>query len=1109
MRWRLLPVLALLTLATTLAGAEGEVPTYALPEGFAAPPASGFDDAPTLVADAVRSLLDRAPVWERRRSRRTLAAVGPAALPAIATALSAADRRGRRDLVVAVSDIDGEAAVGLLVAAAGDPAWAVREQAILGLSLRDEAAAVLVSGLEDPVWRVRRAAVEGLRRRVELAGDGTPSEVRAHLAGRLDDPDREVRRTAARALLRLDDVEHVGRTMGILLDGPKKVRLLGLRELPIVDDPGVLTVLGGALLHPDLEVALVAAERFACIRGAAVLENETIRNLLRQELLYPRESLELAVAVLRRVGPDALSFLEETLSRRGRSIRRPLPGQHEPPVRRLLELMASIGGERSVPIFRRIVEESSDVFLVRHAVEVGRLTFPRALEESFHRRFLDERDVIYALQARLLVALASSAPERAAPLLLEAAGSGTFDLQMAVLTAITALGDRCDREALLTRIIETSRNARVLELAYPFAIAHLAEKGVALVRPGLRDRDLRVRARAAKALANPTDPTVAAELRAAFREAAPTEEDDHETLGRKLNLRRELLGALPREAGEADVTLLAEALRAPEIAVRETAALVLMERPSERTAEALLAALETEAEDLVRKAIIKALTRCDSGPARERVGTLVADGTRADRLHALVALETGEGPLPDAVREGLLAVEWDANLRAAAAAALARRGGPGDIERLVDLLAKGAPPEVEDAILSSFGERDALAPLPKLVALLPTGPLEEVDPGRHEFLLVLVECLGRIRDPRATEALRDLLRRAALPGEPAAKDEAPFHVHLLATAAEAYARIDPETALPDLLDLVLDPDLAAALWERGATELLEPLDAVCGGLQRVAAIPLAKAVEGALEDRRRSGRLLAIPPRHLAYVADRLKDATRKRPRRRAATHVRAALLSLPPRLSAWALEAADDQTRRYAFRGTVEQSLASVRRVRWLLAADPERPVTSVLPSGIRRGGTSAARTRFSPAGAIPGRSGSAPRSTRRSSASPGPPRSRISRSAETRSRRQSTSTDPPPTSPTTCRGAASSAACPSRTSSPGSIGPPRSPPTSPSATATTSSTSSATPFTGPVSRSGRRCSSVARTRRLAVSSRPSRRITWRPCSWRSTGCARRRGSS
>jgi tetratricopeptide (TPR) repeat protein len=66
---------------------------------------------------------------------------------------------------------------------------------------------------------------------------------------------------------------------------------------------------------------------------------------------------------------------------------------------------------------------------------------------------------------------------------------------------------------------------------------------------------------------------------------------------------------------------------------------------------------------------------------------------------------------------------------------------------------------------------------------------------------------------------------------------------------------------------------------------------------------------------------------------------------------VRAALLSLPPRLSAWALEAADDQTRRYAFRGTVEQSLASVRRVRWLLAADPERPVTSVLPSGIRRG--------------------------------------------------------------------------------------------------------------------------------------------------------------
>jgi HEAT repeat protein/tetratricopeptide (TPR) repeat protein len=698
----------------------------------------------------------------------------------------------------------------------------------------------------------------------------------------------------------------------------------------------------------DPLLAFTAAERYAAIRGLAVLEHPGMRERLRDEVLRTTGPIPPAIGVLRRLREDALPFLRETLENRGRDLTRYRPGANSQATkaRRILNLMASVAGPKAVPEFKRIIDAvisaSSSSHLLSQAIEVGRLSFPRPLEESFRKCYISRKGVLHSTQARLLRALASINPKSAAPLLAEAAASGTLALHYAVLDVVNSLGPRCDRKGLLTAILRSSRNYGVLKSAIRQAGQTFGAEVDHLILPRLDDPDLRIRKAAVDALTSRQSAENAERLRTLFREATPGEDDDEETARLKHELRVGILVSLPHVAPEPDLAFLAGALGAEEYPVREAAGRMLGRHPSIEAAAVLLEALDGEKEDLVRKALLRALTRCPGEDARERMKAILADGRRVDRIHVLTALATADCPIPDALRRGLHGNVWDANLRSLAATVVARRGGLADVARLLEILGDGAPPEMEQVVLRELGDRGTPKLVPTLIGLLPEGALADVDPGRAEFLLALVECLGVIGDPRAAVPLRRLMASARPSVDSDLAEIGGMSEELLGMIAPALARVDPEAALPDMLDLVLDPVMARLHWERGVplekstSKLLPPVRGACAGLQRVQDVRLQQAVGEALAAERRSGRLFQLPQAYLWRVAEQLGSKTLRRPRKATASRVREALLSMPPRVTRVAFTAAEDVATRKAFYGTASEMTASAAHAGFLLDLDP-----------------------------------------------------------------------------------------------------------------------------------------------------------------------------
>jgi len=321
---------------------------------------------------------------------------------------------------------------------------------------------------------------------------------------------------------------------------------------------------------------------------------------LREELLRTTGPNRAAVGVLRQLRADALPFLRETLEMRGRDLtkHRPGAGDPSPRARRILSYMASVAGPKAVPEFQRIIEDSirdsKDSFLLGQVIEVGRLSFPKPLEESFRKRYLDRRGILSSTRARLLKALAAVNPKATAPLLATAAESGSVELHYAVLETVFSLGPRCDRKGLLEGILRTSRSCRVLKQALPLAGQTLGEDVEHLILPRLEDPDLRIRKAAVEALTSRKCAENAARLRKLFRDMAATKEDDARTLERKDRLRHEIIKSLPHVAPEPDLTFLREALTAEEYAVREATGWTLARHPGVETATVVMEANRPE-----------------------------------------------------------------------------------------------------------------------------------------------------------------------------------------------------------------------------------------------------------------------------------------------------------------------------------------------------------------------------------------------------------------------------------------------------------------------------------------------------------------------------------
>jgi len=950
MRILWLPLILLASLsAATPVFAEDDESLYRLPDGFAPPGETEFDDPAALIESSIAALVDRGPVWDRRAARRTLAALGDAALPTVVERLRTSNRRVRRDLVSAVGDMRSPAADALLLAATRDSSWSVREAALIALGLRGRAEALpaVRALLEDSVWRVRAAVVDALRRLAQTAPSADGDAVRNALASRLADRDREVRRKAAWAILRLQHEPALHEAFQTLWNGPRQRRPKIIRELPRTDRPAIVAILEQIMADSDEDLAFAAAERFAAIRGLEVLETPRMRERLRDALL---RSTGKASLVVRRLRAEALPFLIECLEQRGSDVRRRMPGQEKERARHILDLMASLGGDRAVPYFRQIIEETDDDYLLRHAIVVGRLAFPEKLESSFEKRYRDRRTVAYRRQGLLLLSLARTNPELAAPLLAEAAASGTMDLHFAVIDAIRAVGDRCDRPTLLREILRTSSNKRVLAKALPLAARVVGEAAEPHILPRLEDPDYRIRTAAVTALTARKSEANAAAIRALFRASAPVmaEEpgstgDDPVTLQRKEALRRGILKALPLVASKPDFAFLAEALRAEEPLVRERAAGALAADGSPEAGKIVVAALETETDIMARTALLRALVRCEGDLTAATIDSILVSGDRMDRQQILKSLSVGDRPVPDSVRTGLFEGDWDDNLRQNAATALAEKGDDEDLDALVKLIAEGAAtPALEDAVLQALGEREATAQAPGLIALLPAEPLDDIEPDRQGFTLALIESLGRIGSPAAAGPLRELLSRNRYRAdEDLARIDA-FRREALGLAAQALARIDPTGAMPDLIDVLLDPVVAREHWDRGVgwlstrDKLHDMAQSVCYGLQRVEAPTLAAAVKAELGTRHRSGSLLELPPGYLAAVADQLAKQDRKRPRKAAAAAIRAAMLRIPAGVTRHSFDAARALATWSVFRGTAREIIAAAEAARRDLVLDP-----------------------------------------------------------------------------------------------------------------------------------------------------------------------------
>src|SRR4029077_2441700 len=146
-------------------------------------------------------------------------------------ALNDQDEEVRRLAVDALSQFDG-ADVSDLVRAAGDSAWRVRRQAVIGLSNyhSEQGEQILAKALDDDQWEVVKEAIVSLGKlRTPLfrqltrffgheladiriatavaAGEIADTEFKPYLEALLEDPDTGVQKAAARALHQIEKHE--------------------------------------------------------------------------------------------------------------------------------------------------------------------------------------------------------------------------------------------------------------------------------------------------------------------------------------------------------------------------------------------------------------------------------------------------------------------------------------------------------------------------------------------------------------------------------------------------------------------------------------------------------------------------------------------------------------------------------------------------------------------------------------------------------------------------------------------------------------------------------------------------------------------------------------
>jgi HEAT repeat protein len=914
-------LLILAAAAGTSPAAAGDDPSpYRLPEGYEA--GEPLPDALRgAVARAVADVTRPTTPYAAREGWRVLAGIGRPAAPAAVEGLRGATWFGRALLVRALGAMQDPALLPLLVQAAGDPAWAVRESAAEGLGLAegDEPRRLLAGLLGDGSWRVRRAALEAVRARALRGGLDRDEATRLLLPlGR--DEDGDCRRAAWIALADLRGAEArpvllealdalakrvVGGDDEDAVDPALRTALRILRGLgeAAAGDPAVLERLRALASETEHPLAGAAIREWFRGRGPGGLQDAAAVALLLRIYVTADvpESWAAAEQALVDLGADAAEPLLARITEPERPRREPIPHQSR---RRGLDLALRLRPEGAAATLALFLRDRGLPLPIRvYAADLGSRTCPGELGPVFREVYSGGRGDS-PLEANLLRGIAASGGDDVKGILARALLKGDDDgppvgLRSAAVDLLERRPELRDAPVVL-RALATETDPEVLVRLLPVAAEAAGAEAPAIVGSLLRDSKMRVRRAAAGALErSPGDAAVRLLLASLESENG---DDDRLPLAPEAPPEPEPSAPAPDEespAGrakaeraardEAARTTLAETRKANAASVRETVVSSLRFAAGPRAREVLVALLG-HADPAVRSAAAANLrTLADLAAAPALAARVAAEADAGIREKLLFALADLGGPEADAALEKILAGE-DGAIRTVALDALSRDGTKARAPEgtLRSLRRADASFEERAAAVQALGAARDPARTPLLLEILAGAATGEERRGA-------LQALGRTRDPAAVAAVAALLPRGdSIPTERDESETAAFAVETLGDLRAAEGAPPLAALLARTLPAALSGGRGggAAAARQFATLAFHSLGK-CGGDAALDALVLAafhpgfsRAAEAATADplrlrppRKEEERWtpelpedLRIPAFHLAGALARWKD---------------------------------------------------------------------------------------------------------------------------------------------------------------------------------------------------------------------------------------------
>lgn len=898
-----------------------------------APRVAVAQEAPAPIERAIATSLAPPSPEAAQDAARLIAGLGEAALPAIEAALAHASWHGRAALVAAVAEMDTARASDLLLRAARDPSFAVREAAVVGIGKIGDAsaaAALIERGLQatESVWRVRSATATALRRAV-LRGVLARNAAEPVLVALLSDPDPDARRTALRAAVPLGIKSALPALLAIYDDKEADAtdRGLALYALRVYRDQpdDVLPALRRGLIETDnAEAAAEAGAALLDLGGAAQLDDERVGQAVLRQLGDAGSGV--LRAALGRLGPDAVPWLRESaVDIAGRIARRRIEHRASP-LELIIEALLEIRREEAFAILRDLAVGTGAEVMAPDTREFAL----RKIQLRFAPRLADELRAVYdshagdGVRRELLLAIEASGGDDLAARLDAALAHEDGRARWAALDLLKRRPD-LPAGAVLSKLAgddatPMTMREQALETLARRAPDEAADVALSLLGHGHYD----VRVLAAELLARAareadadallaqlhaedgTDARDAARATAPNATITPTSPNRLRT--RRRRVVKALLSAL-RECigGEIRATLLGLLSDDADADVREAAARLLRGVANVADAEELLARHDAEPSPSVQRALLTTLvTLPDSDAVRRRFEAMLASPMR--RLDALTLLRAKNAlARPTGLDAGLSDRAWTDEEREAALVILDRQGRPPNIARLIALVHeahdKGLVSEAL-RVLAATGGDQAGQLFVELVAAL-----DDADK-----LALVIEQLGQVRFEPAVPLLigladswRPAALRATLSSEPA--------LEVYRRSVIALGRVGTDAAGRAIARHLLDGETAHAVHAysvEGDGPFKRPRGGGAPPVRMVRALVSALAhfdestcrdlITARLDELAAAGTLLELPEAYLDGVARYLRDPqayelpARRRPA--AALPLMRRVLATAPRMS-------------------------------------------------------------------------------------------------------------------------------------------------------------------------------------------------------------------